>query len=78
MAVITSFEVADGNRLKRHRTEVDARVFVFGEGKNGPIFQINTYGSADRETDGVSQTMQFERKSAEELWKLLRQTYGFE
>ncbi|WP_296595397.1 hypothetical protein [Phenylobacterium sp.] len=77
MAVITKFELTDGTRLKRHRTEVPAKVFVFGEGRNGPIVQINTYGSADRETEGVSQTMQFERKSAEDLWKLLGQTYGF-
>ena len=77
MAVITSFEPADGDRLRRHRTEVGAKVFVFGEGRNGPIFQINTYGSANRETEGVSQTMQFERASAEELWRLLGKTYGF-
>ncbi|HEX7947966.1 MAG TPA: hypothetical protein VF495_25090 [Phenylobacterium sp.] len=77
MAVITSFELSDGGRLKRHGTEVPAKVFVFGEGPNGPIFQINTYGSADRATEGVSQTMQFERSSAEELWRILGRTYGF-
>lgn len=77
MAVITSFELKDGARLQRHRTEVPATVFVFGEGKDGPIVQINTYGSPNRQTEGVSQTMQFERKSAEELWRLLGKTYGF-
>lgn len=77
MAVITRIDLEDADRLKRHRTEIPARAFVFGEGPKGPILQINTYGSADRETTGVSQTMQFDRNSAEQLWRIIGKTYGF-
>ena len=77
MAVITSFAKGDPANLKRHRTTVDARYFIFGEGPDGPLFQINTYGSKDRETAGVSQTIQLDRNSAARLWRLLGETYGF-
>lgn len=77
MAVITRIDLEEAGQLKRHRTEIPARAFVFGEGASGPILQINTYGSSDRETAGVSQTMQFDRNSAEQLWRLIGKTYGF-
>ena len=78
MAVITSFEHVKGTNPARHRTEVDAKDFIFGGGRDGPIVQINTYGSAEREfPDKVSQTIQLDRKAAEILWKILGQEYGF-
>jgi hypothetical protein len=78
MAVITSFERTQGTNLKRHGTDVVGRVFVFGGGPNGPIFQINTYGSPDRQNpDQVSQTVQLERSAAHALWTMLGEEYGF-
>lgn len=78
MAVVTGFEELGGENYKRHRTEVKAHYKVFGGGANGPLFQISTFGSGDRAIPGkVSQTVQFDRAAAEELWRLLDQTYGF-
>ena len=78
MAVVVGFEALQGDRFTRHRTEVIAHYKVLGSGKNGPLFQINTYGSGDRANpDSVSQTVQFDRASAATLWKLLGEAYGF-
>jgi hypothetical protein len=78
VALITSFEHNKGTSLGRHKTEVAARVFVFGDGPTGPIVQINTYGSPNREfPEKVSQSIQLDRKAAEELWTLLGKEYGF-
>jgi hypothetical protein len=78
VAVIISFERATGTNLSRHRTDVEAKVFTFGGGSNGPIVQISTYGSADRQfPDKVSQTIQLDRAAAQKLWSILGEEYGF-
>lgn len=77
MALITSFERADAKNLSRHKTDVSARVFVFGAGASGPLVQISTYGSANRVfPDKVSQTLQLDREAATALWKILGEEYG--
>jgi hypothetical protein len=77
VALITSFERSDAKNLSRHKTDVSARVFVFGDGSSGPLLQISTYGSADRVFPGkVSQTVQLDRQAATALWKILGDEYG--
>lgn len=77
MALITSFERANAKSLSRHKTDVTARVFVFGSGSSGPLIQISTYGSADRVFPGkVSQTLQLDREAATTLWRILGEEYG--
>jgi hypothetical protein len=78
MAVVTSFSRLEGKGLHRHRTDVAAGYGSFGGGPNGPIFQISTYGSAERQLPNkVSQTIQLDRAGAKRLWELLGETYGF-
>jgi hypothetical protein len=60
-----------------HPSTVHARVKIFGDGASGPIVQIDTFGSADREIPGkLSQTIQFDRDTGEKLLAILQRTYG--
>ncbi len=69
-----SFERAEG---QLHPTEVVARVKSFGDGANGPIVQIDTFGSEERQFHGkLSQTIQFDRISGLQLLDILQREYG--
>jgi hypothetical protein len=60
-----------------HPSKVHARVKVFGGGPDGPIVQIDTFGSADREIPGeLSQTIQLDNTTGRELLAILQRTYG--
>jgi hypothetical protein len=77
LAVVRLFEKTDGDG-RRHQTTVVARVKSFGSGPDAPILQIDTFGSETRKLAGkTSQTLQFDRERAKELFDLLRDTYGF-
>jgi hypothetical protein len=43
MARVRHIEITDG-KGNSHPTEVDARVKVFGDGADGPVVQIDTFG----------------------------------
>ena len=76
MARVTdiAFEEKSG---KAQPTTVSATVRAFGEGPNGPVLQIDTFGSEDREFPGkVSQTLQFDRTSALKLREMINRVYG--
>ncbi|MEK4033562.1 hypothetical protein WOC76_16265 [Methylocystis sp. IM3] len=63
---------------RRQPSEVIAFVKVFDIQDSSPIIQIDTFGSEDRQNPGKqSQTLQFGRESAKQLFDLLKQTYKF-
>ena len=77
MAWITSVEKSEGaGRLQP--THVAAHVKVFQVEGGQTIIQIDTHGSTDRENPGKqSQTIQFGRESAYQLYAIMKNTYGF-
>jgi hypothetical protein len=77
MAWITSFERKSGSG-KVHPTQLVGHVKVFHTEGELPIVQIDTLGSDDREKPNKqSQTIQLGRTSAEQLFSILKETYGF-
>ncbi len=59
-------------------SQVTAFVKVFEVVEGQPIVQIDTLGSSGRDQPGKqSQTLQFDRKSAEQLYRILHDTYRF-
>ncbi len=77
MAWVRSVERKDG-KGRRQPTEVVAVVKVFENQDSSPIIQIDTFGSEERENPGKqSQTLQFGRESAKQLFDVLKQTYKF-
>ncbi len=77
MALIKSFSVVEP-KGKRHPTQVDANIRVFGASDRAPIVQIDTFGSAERQMHGKqSQTIQLDERAARQLFVILRDTYGF-
>jgi len=61
-----------------HPTKVDAHIKVFGGADRAEIIQIDTFGSDDRQISGkISQTIQLNKQAAEQLFDVLRKTYGF-
>ncbi|MFN3891100.1 MAG: hypothetical protein ACK4MV_11935 [Beijerinckiaceae bacterium] len=77
MAWVDNFEIKQGT-VRRQPTNVVAFVKVAVPAEGSPIVQIDTYGSADRKVPGKqSQTIQLGREAAEQLYRILRDTYGF-
>ena len=76
MARIRNIEIGPP-KGQLHRTSVDAIVRIFGQGADGPVVQIDTFGSQDREIPGkLSQTIQLDRRAALQLTKILKDAYG--
>jgi hypothetical protein len=77
MAWISAVQRKDGNG-KIQPTEVIAYAKVFSTEDNTRILQIDTYGSSDRQLPGKqSQTIQFGPEAAAQLFRILKDTYGF-
>jgi len=77
MAWIVDFKVKDGKGRKQP-TDVTTHVKIFDGIDLDPIVQIDTYGSEDRENPGKqSQTLQFGKVAAAELYTILKKTYNF-
>ena len=77
MAWVTSVEKNEGSG-KLHPTELVAHAKVFRTEDGRPIVQIDTLGSDNREKPGKqSQTLQFGREAAHQLYEVLKTTYGF-
>ena len=78
MPLISGFVRLETSSGSVQPTRVEASYKVIDAKDSSPIFQINTGGSATRENPGkMSQTFQLDRKSAEELWHPLGETYNF-
>jgi hypothetical protein len=76
MARIEKLEIGP-NEGSVHPSKVHARVKVFGDGPNGPIVQIDTFGSVDREMPGkLSQTIQLDKSTGQQLLAILQRAFG--
>ena len=77
MALIRSFEKKNIDRASTH-DPIDAKYAVIE--KDGRILlQIDTYGRSSREhPEKVSQSLQFDRKSAEELYRIIKKEFNFD
>ncbi|CEJ86986.1 hypothetical protein HYPGJ_30841 [Hyphomicrobium sp. GJ21] len=77
MAWVKAIERTPGDG-KLQPTQLAAHVKVFTPKDSLPIVQIDTYGSEERKIPGKqSQTLQFGKEAAFELYKILKDTYGF-
>lgn len=77
MALVTRLERAQTPAGAVHRTHLIAHYRSAGEG-DARLFQIDTYGSENRQIPGkVSQTLQFSRNSAYQLYQALRAEFDF-
>jgi hypothetical protein len=75
LALVRKFEKLDSERHQLHE-EVEARYAVFERDGKGFV-QINTYGTSGREMPGkVSQSIQLDHGSAEQLARILKQAFG--
>jgi hypothetical protein len=75
MALVTSIEPSQKERTTVHRPT--RCLYAVVEGDAGQRYlQLDTLGSDERQfADKVSQSIQFDRQAAEQLLRLLRQTY---
>ena len=77
MAWVTHIERKDGNG-KRQPSDVIAMVMMFDVQDSTPIIQIDTLGSSNRKNPGKqSQTLQFGKEAAKQLFDILKLTYNF-
>jgi hypothetical protein len=77
MAWVVSVDKKDGSG-RVQPTQVVAFVKVFETPDGLPILQVDSMGSSDREKPGKqSQTLQFGREAAEQLYQVLQDTFGF-
>ena len=76
MATVTRF-VQSTRIPKKHPSEVSCYWSV-GEVDGRKLLQLDTYGSKDRQILGKqSQTLQLDKKQAEELFSILKQYFAF-
>jgi hypothetical protein len=65
----------DGVECNLRRSSVFVKIFDLPDG--GSVIQIDTEGSTDRANPGKqSQTIQMGREAAQELFEILKRTYG--
>jgi hypothetical protein len=77
MGWVKSVELKPGSG-KIQPTQFIAYVKIFEPKDGSPVVQIDTYGSDDRKIPGKqSQTLQFGKESALQLYKILQDAYGF-
>ena len=74
MAVVTESERQNIQWARRHPTETECEWAVFDDGGRRYL-QIQSLGSRERQTGGVSQTYQFTAESARELLDVLRKAF---
>jgi hypothetical protein len=78
MAKIVKIERRDQKGLTPHRTETDC-TYSFTECDGRMIFDLRTYGSDTRESQGhASQVMQFDKETARVLYRALRAAFDFD
>lgn len=78
MARIVSFEPHTLKRPQTHKTHVPCFWSIVDPGDGTRLLQLDTRGSSKREMPGkLSQTVQLDRKSAEQLFAILKREFGF-
>ena len=76
MAFVESIS-PDNRQFRSLHKPADCRYMV-GRSEGRRILQLNSYGSPEREVrNQISQTLQFDERSAKQLFDLLRAEYGF-
>ncbi len=77
MALVTHLERDEREMRSVHPTTLVAR-YSTGEPDGTRLLQINSYGSVGRAVeDKLSQTLQFDEKSARQLFDVLKTEFGF-
>ncbi|NMN57711.1 MULTISPECIES: methionyl-tRNA formyltransferase [unclassified Xanthobacter] len=76
MALIENFVRQDKERFKVHEA-IEAHVCSF-EAEGGRVLQIDTYGRGTRANPHkISQSVQLDRRSAGQLYEILKAEFGF-
>ena len=79
MAIITSFKKHTPDRITAQHTTAEARYFVFEDAHGDKHFQLNTYGSKDRQVVGSqSQNIRLSENLAKELISILTAAFPCE
>ena len=77
MAWVSKIEFKEGDG-RMQPSKVTARIKRFNLDGQTPILQIDTHGSENRENPGKqSQTLQFGKETAQELFDVLKNTFNF-
>ena len=75
MALVREFTHVEPHRVEQHE-EVHKCTYTSFDGPEGPIFQLSTYGRANRgNPDKISQSLQFDREGAKVLIALLMEAF---
>ena len=78
MAIVTSILPEENKVMRTKRHSQTNCTYLMGERDGQRVIQLNTSGSIDREMVGVtSQTLQFDKKAAKELFEILKREFGF-
>ena len=76
MALIRKIDEANrSDRVFRPRVEVRCEYLIRADSSGKQFLQINTYASAEAQTDGVKQTLQFSPEAIAELRKILNEKF---
>lgn len=76
LAVIRNITQGTSN-VSPHKSMVDATVQVVESAELGKLIHLATYGSDSRQSEPkVSQTIQFDKKMAMQLGKIIEETFG--
>ncbi|MEP9352699.1 methionyl-tRNA formyltransferase [Xanthobacter sp. KR7-65] len=76
MALVANF-IRQDKEIARIHDRIDAHVASFDIGQER-LLQIDTFGRGSRKNPGkISQSLQLDRQSAESLFAILKETYGF-
>jgi hypothetical protein len=77
MAIVTAFEKV-AKTPRHHPTTVTCYWSILPDKGHGPLLQIDTRGSGEREIPGKqSQTLQLTANSARELFQILKTEFEF-
>lgn len=77
MALVTGVQLDDKPVNRLHPTRLVCWYLV-GSPDGQRILQLDTYGSADRkDPDKLSQTLQFDERSAKQLFDVIQKEFGF-
>ena len=77
MARVTDIQPDDKSFSRPHNTGLVCR-YMIGQVNGQRVLQLNSYGSEGRQNPGsVSQTLQFDERSARQLFDVLREEFGF-
>jgi hypothetical protein len=69
--IVEFFELGSSGHFQPHKTEVQCGHTIV-ETESGRLLQLSTYGSSNRQTGGVSQTIQLDESAAQEVVRLIK------